>query len=536
MAECPRCGTKASFVHTLFLSALLVGIVVSRTAEPTSSETKLMETPFLYPELFARQDVLEKIVSQVNETRFRWFDAVLVNIGPRPARFFILPNVEAAEFIAKELNTTESMSVTYQWFTFEGEKIANVIGVLPSANPDSQSKIVVGAHFDTVPNSPGADDNGSGTALLLEVARVLSQFQFNCTIEFVAFNAEEDGLFGSKYYVQQASQADEDILLMINIDMILWDNPTSSPNEKLWIVYNGLDPYEEGERFADAALNISYTYTTAPIKKRSFGGGFSDHSSFWSVGLPALMITENQDDFPNPYYHTSNDSMSAEGYNFTLGAQAAQVVAATVAKLAGVRTHVLTVNSSPSGVTFAVNGESQATPWSETYNEGEDASVSLEMPETHDGYVWSHWIPDGDTNRTKTVTADTDISLTAVFTQDTVPPGISIASPENKTYHADGVPLTFTVSESASWIGYSLDGQANVTITGDQTLSALSDGSHSLIIYANDTAGNSGASEMVHFSIETEKAEPFPTLTVASIVTIAIVGAVVLVYFMKFKK
>jgi len=113
-------------------------------------------------------------------------------------------------------------------------------------------------------------------------------------------------------------------------------------------------------------------------------------------------------------------------------------------------------------------------------------------------------------------------------------PTISIISPENKTYPVEDIPLIFIVSQPTSWIGYSLDGQANVTITGNTTLSGLSDGSYSLIVYARNTAGNTGASEMVYFSIEIP--QHFPTEIAAVVGIIAIVGAVVFVYFTKFKK
>jgi len=88
------------------------------------------------------------------------------------------------------------------------------------------------------------------------------------------------------------------------------------------------------------------------------------------------------------------------------------------------------------------------------------------------------------------------------------PPTISVVSPENKTYIIGNVSLTFTLSEPVSWIGYSLDGQANVTITGDTDLTGLSDGSHSLIVYAEDTAGNTGTSETIYFSIAQKKETP----------------------------
>ena len=93
---------------------------------------------------------------------------------------------------------------------------------------------------------------------------------------------------------------------------------------------------------------------------------------------------------------------------------------------------------------------------------------------------------------------------------DTTPPTISIISPENKTYAVSDVPLTFTVNESTSWIGYSLDGQSNVTITGNTTLPGLSDGTYSLVVYAKDLIGNEGSSEMVYFTIQSPVIDATP--------------------------
>ena len=118
------------------------------------------------------------------------------------------------------------------------------------------------------------------------------------------------------------------------------------------------------------------------------------------------------------------------------------------------------------------------------------------------------------------------------FGYGTVPPTISIVSPENKTYKVNNVSLTFTVNELPSWIGYSLDGQANVTITANTTLTELSDGPHTLKVYARDTAGNTGTSETIYFNI-VQKTESFPTLIVVPIAIIAVVGAALLVYFRK---
>jgi len=93
------------------------------------------------------------------------------------------------------------------------------------------------------------------------------------------------------------------------------------------------------------------------------------------------------------------------------------------------------------------------------------------------------------------------------------PPRISILAPQDdQTYDATDIPLNFTVNEPVSWMGYSLDGKANVTIIGNANLTGLSDGSHSLTVYANDTVGKTGASETIYFSIKTQQSQPSPTL------------------------
>jgi parallel beta-helix repeat protein len=112
---------------------------------------------------------------------------------------------------------------------------------------------------------------------------------------------------------------------------------------------------------------------------------------------------------------------------------------------------------------------------------------------------------------------------------------VSVASPLNQTYTASSVTLTFEVSKTASWIGYSLDGKTNVTITDETTLSSLSNGLHSITVYATDTDGESAASETVYFTIATgsgtTESEPFPTWILAVIIVIAV--AVIILSFVK---
>jgi hypothetical protein len=127
-------------------------------------------------------------------------------------------------------------------------------------------------------------------------------------------------------------------------------------------------------------------------------------------------------------------------------------------------------------------------------------------------------------------TFEITVNSTVSFTKDLVSPSISILSPQNGTYFTPNVKLYFTVSEAASEILYCLDGKENQTITDSFALPFLSAGVHNVTVYAQDVAGNVGASETIYFSIEMSS----PTLVAtASVNTVAAVGVGLLVYFEK---
>ena len=139
------------------------------------------------------------------------------------------------------------------------------------------------------------------------------------------------------------------------------------------------------------------------------------------------------------------------------------------------------------------------------------------------------------------------------FTVNAAAPRVSVLSPKRaKTYNTTTLPLNFTVSEPAAWLGYSLDGETPVTITGNTTLSGLSNGTHTIVVQAEDTAGSTGASTPITFKVKTQDtqpqqtessetgpqpSEPFPTTWIAAaIVIIAVVGVALLIYFTKIRK
>jgi len=126
-------------------------------------------------------------------------------------------------------------------------------------------------------------------------------------------------------------------------------------------------------------------------------------------------------------------------------------------------------------------------------------------------------------------------SPTVHFSVDLTPPNIEILSPENKTYVSASIPLSFTLDEATSWIGYSLDGKTNQTIQSENvTLSGLSEGSHSLVAHAKDIAGNIATSRTIYFTIQTRS--PLEQWILLTITATGTVGAIVLLYFFKIRK
>jgi hypothetical protein len=112
------------------------------------------------------------------------------------------------------------------------------------------------------------------------------------------------------------------------------------------------------------------------------------------------------------------------------------------------------------------------------------------------------------------------------FSVNSLPPDIVIILPQNQSYGSTDIQLVFSLNKNSTWLAYSLDGQANVTIIGNVTLPALSNGSHRLTVYAIDKLGNKG-SQTVYFNIA-----PFPTLTVVGIaasITIVLAGGYLLI-------
>ena len=177
-------------------------------------------------------------------------------------------------------------SVAVQSFDLPGPVTTyNVIAESLAGDPNTV--VVVGAHLDSVFAGPGIQDNGSGSAAILEVAEQMAKVKPRNKVRFAWWGAEEDGLVGSTFYVNSLSSAELDrISLYLNFDKI------GSPNY-VFHIYDGDDsdgvgagPGPEGSAQIEALFESFYTSVGEPFKGTDFSGG-SDYGPFIAVGIPS---------------------------------------------------------------------------------------------------------------------------------------------------------------------------------------------------------------------------------------------------------
>ncbi len=185
--------------------------------------------------------------------------------------------------------------------------------------------VIIGGHYDSMSNSdvqPGADDNASGTAAVMEMARILSQYEFDRTIVFCAFSGEEYGLYGSAAYASRCAQQGMNILGYFNLDMIGYLKPTNTVIKSTLI-------------YPQSALELAQFYTTVSnlylpefvVTPGSLSGGDSDHTSFNNNGFMGIFPFEDISNY-SPYIHTVNDLV---GPSYNNEAQAVIFTKATLA-------------------------------------------------------------------------------------------------------------------------------------------------------------------------------------------------------------
>ena len=210
--------------------------------------------------------------------------------------------VEAQNWIKAKFEEYPELVVELQDFPYGSGSSDNVIATLPGkVNPDQY--IVMGSHYDSYSwgsTAPGADDNASGTAAVLELARILTQYEFEKSIIFCTFSAEEVGLIGSEYYASQAQAQGMDILGYFNFDMIGYRNGNDP-------IHTDMIAPASATELVDFYKGVVAIYLPDfNVYDAQLSGGDSDHTSFNNNGYMGIFPFE---DVPNysPYIHTVQD-------------------------------------------------------------------------------------------------------------------------------------------------------------------------------------------------------------------------------------
>lgn len=246
----------------------------------------------------------------------------------------------AAEYIASQFRRSLKLDVSFE----DVGGLKNVVATLPPRlEPTSNRIFVLCAHYDSkadrdrewnplISDAPGADDNATGVAAMLEIAHVLSQFDYEHELRFIAFAGKEVGLLGSKYHARHASEANQNIMAALNLDMIgfNWKNDQAvvvqdAPSRWLSDVFRLANRwYALGLEIRDARAELAEN---------------GDHTSFWANDYRAITLTESE--IPridsegyraNPFYHTPDDTV--DNVNVELVQKVAQLTLVTLNCLA----------------------------------------------------------------------------------------------------------------------------------------------------------------------------------------------------------
>ena len=208
-------------------------------------------------------------------------------------------NDKAADYIKQKFQSY-GLTVYDQVFSSTGR---NVYAVQPGTTYPNQ-KYIICAHYDDMPSgtiAPGADDNASGTAAVIEAARIMSQFVSEYTIIYALWDEEEQGLIGSYYYAAQASASNDSIRGVVNLDMISWDSNSNNIAD-IHTRSVGSSIY-----LKDKMVEVNNVYGLGLVLDiQNPGSTYSDHASFWTYNFGAILLIEDGSDF-NAYYHTTND-------------------------------------------------------------------------------------------------------------------------------------------------------------------------------------------------------------------------------------
>jgi hypothetical protein len=236
---------------------------------------------------------------------------------------------QAAQYIAGEFLKV-GLDVKEDCFQWEGKTYKNIVAE-KRGRASPERVFILGAHYDTVPGTPGADDNASGVAVLLEIARNIQSVSLEGTVRLIAFSLEEYNYVGSAHYVERLKGGKEEILGMISLEMVGFTgsrqdyppylDPKYYPNVGDFIAIVGNERSQKllekvCQSFKTHVPQLPLEFLVAPGNgERMEEVRLSDHSIFWDEGFAALLVTDTSF-LRNPNYHLPSDRIETLNFEF----------------------------------------------------------------------------------------------------------------------------------------------------------------------------------------------------------------------------
>ncbi|WP_092382177.1 M20/M25/M40 family metallo-hydrolase [Micromonospora phaseoli] len=243
----------------------------------------------------------------VEPRRASAFSPTLPGSASAPLPIPVVGVAQAQKHRLRALLAAGPLTLTIATTAHRGLTSHNVLAERRGRSGAGGPVVMVSAHYDSVIGAPGANDDGSGTVLCLELARVLKAVPVDATLRFALWGSEEQGLIGSRYYVAQLPQAERDrILAVYQNDMVAtsWD-----PATRYWLLSFTGESNRATDEVSAAARRLGYEPQISPVTQR----GASDHQSFQEVGIASANFSWRGEESPallEPPYHSPEDTIA----------------------------------------------------------------------------------------------------------------------------------------------------------------------------------------------------------------------------------
>jgi hypothetical protein len=314
----------------VFLTTLLIVALVIQFPSGTSIPSDVVEEHAPIERVYG-VDLSGDIYRAVSPTRYKNFIIKFTENGSRAVG--TNNNLKARQWIEQQLVELSNDRIEVEVLG----PSASVVGRLPGWLPYEAPVLMVGGHLDSVAGAPGANDDATGVATMLELAAVMSAYDWPLDIYFCAWNAEEVGLVGSTEVAEIFKDRGVEILAYYNVDMLLVEDPNAPADERVLMAYNDgpQATFHNGRFWAELTRMMSKNYGYNLIRPLS-SGDFSvwtrsDHYPFLREGYQNVLFAFESGFMHDHDYHQPTDTWDNPNYNYTLAHDTVASIGASMA-------------------------------------------------------------------------------------------------------------------------------------------------------------------------------------------------------------